>query len=1140
LGNTAEVAALKRQAGLLESFLLVGPFENTGGGGLGVRFGPEDEPSPSKHFDGFGRAVGWRAVDGAGPLGVLAVHDHVWPNDETVAYAMVYLHSDAEQDVALRIGASDQLQVQVGGATLLETDGRHAFAPDQFVVPVRLQAGWTRLLFKLGQISGGWQFMVRLTAPNGGPLAGWRASTDVSLHAQATGAGTRASAYDPLMDAADRAAKGCAPAGNGTCAPAPKALLLEEMARLRRVLNVDDVRQRPGQGVMALRAARELAPKDAMLITALADALAGDDVNHARELYQEALRIDAAFAPAWLGMGRMRRYQELHGEAQRALERAHRADPRWARVAAELQELRAQRSVDPDAAVQDLAVFAERKPAVAALEALMRMETTRGRLQRALDLALRIRKLAPGHRAGRVVVLEAAERRADREVLLQERMAALAADPHSVSAVKSLAAALRSQGRTAEALQELERFCSTHPDATEAWEAVGALHQELGQLDKALKAYRTVLSVHPQNAYLRRHVERLESGQPFDERYVLDVPALLAEPIPPQAREMGGYVLGHVVAHRLYDNGLSAQVVDQAWRLLDAAKGPLIQRVRVAYTPGREMLEVLQAERVTPSGEVFAATRAEQDSNGHQGGVYTDQRVMTVDFGTVGAGDVVRLRYRRDATGERNLFGDFFGTMEYAQGYLPKRKFELVVEAPAHRPLYHRSVRLPAVVHEARGTHLLYRVSASNLPPVVPEAMMPAYSEVGAYVMFSSYSTWDALGRWYANLVREQLMLNDALKRLVRELMVGASDDDDRIRRIHAYVVRHTRYVGIELGIHGWKPYRVSQVHARGYGDCKDKASLLVALLKEAGIDANLVLLRTYQEGVLADLPSMWSFNHAIAYVPSRGLFLDGTAEFSGVGELPAMDQDTLALAVDVETGVAARVTPPASGAAANANMSDYRVLLGADGSATLEGEERFTGQLAPEMRMTLQDPATQERVLETHLASLYPGADVTKVVTSGAYRMDAPMTYTFSARIPAFGQVSPDGLLLPITLYPHGLEREYTPLTNRVHDLVLPYPSVIRNRMRFVIPHGYTLTGLPQSSALRHAHFEFSQTVTATADGYVVEEATLLKSRRIPAGAYPSLRAALVEADRRMRLKVRLVPQETGGSAVRAAREWP
>ena len=84
----------------------------------------------------------------------------------------------------------------------------------------------------------------------------------------------------------------------------------------------------------------------------------------------------------------------------------------------------------------------------------------------------------------------------------------------------------------------------------------------------------------------------------------------------------------------------------------------------------------------------------------------------------------------------------------------------------------------------------------------------------------------------------------------------------------------------------------MTQVLARRFGDCKDKAALMIALLREVGVASELVLVRTRRGGRLDTEPaSLAIFDHAIVYVPKLDRYLDGTAEFSGLRELPAQDQ---------------------------------------------------------------------------------------------------------------------------------------------------------------------------------------------------------------------------------------------------------
>ena len=156
--------------------------------------------------------------------------------------------------------------------------------------------------------------------------------------------------------------------------------------------------------------------------------------------------------------------------------------------------------------------------------------------------------------------------------------------------------------------------------------------------------------------------------------------------------------------------------------------------------------------------------------------------------------------------------------------------------------------------------------------------------------------------------------------------------------------MKNTRYVALEFGIHGFLPYRVPEIVRRGFGDCKDKASLIYTMLREAGVDARIVLVRTRRNGAIDDEPaSLAVFDHAIAYVPSLNLFLDGTAEHSGTRELPEGDQGVMVLLVGPDRR---RAREDAGAAARRATCARARspFELTADGSGKVDGEERIAG----------------------------------------------------------------------------------------------------------------------------------------------------------------------------------------------------
>jgi hypothetical protein len=268
----------------------------------------------------------------------------------------------------------------------------------------------------------------------------------------------------------------------------------------------------------------------------------------------------------------------------------------------------------------------------------------------------------------------------------------------------------------------------------------------------------------------------------------------------------------------------------------------------------------------------------------------------------------------------------------------------------------------------------------------------------------------------------------------------------------------------------------------------------------------------------------MWTFNHAIAWVEPLDLFLDGTAERSGLMELPAMDQGAAALIVD---GPRSRlVTIPVAPATANDNTSSYVLRLQRDGALVVDGREAFSGTHAARERQRFEDAATWRQTLERELAQGIPGAQVTAIEVSDLSLARDVVGYRFQATLPRRADVAADGsLVLPVSLYPHDLVGSYAEASSRRFDLFVDHPWRTRNVMRYVLPDGMTIASLPEGGSIETPHLRFRQVITRTPDGFVVDEDTAILSRRIPVGDYPAFRDAALAADQLMKRRLRIVP---------------
>jgi len=143
------------------------------------------------------------------------------------------------------------------------------------------------------------------------------------------------------------------------------------------------------------------------------------------------------------------------------------------------------------------------------------------------------------------------------------------------------------------------------------------------------------------------------------------------------------------------------------------------------------------------------------------------------------------------------------------------------------------------------------------------------------------------VGRWYGGLQKEPLALTPAIRAKSAELTKGLKTEEEKIRAIYSFVSLKYHYIGLDFGIGRYHPHAADDVLDNGYGDCKDKHTLLAALLKAAGIEAWPALIHT-QRKLDAEVPSPAQFNHVITVVPSgpQFIWLDTTPEVAPYGLL--------------------------------------------------------------------------------------------------------------------------------------------------------------------------------------------------------------------------------------------------------------
>ncbi|MFV2071769.1 MAG: transglutaminase family protein, partial [Thermoanaerobaculales bacterium] len=187
---------------------------------------------------------------------------------------------------------------------------------------------------------------------------------------------------------------------------------------------------------------------------------------------------------------------------------------------------------------------------------------------------------------------------------------------------------------------------------------------------------------------------------------------------------------------------------------------------------------------------------------------------------------------------------------------------------------------------------------------------------------WGSDATWQALGRWYEDLISGLSDRSGAVSALADQLTEGLTTDRERLVALADFVKRRVRYEAVEIGAGGYIPTAGGTVLDRGWGDCKDKARLLSELLAAVGIPSHPVLIRSGRSARIdIDFPSHLQFNHAILAVPAQAvgaeagdpvvegfLFIDATMDRGGPLWLSPYCQGHWALVVDGEQSRLVRI----------------------------------------------------------------------------------------------------------------------------------------------------------------------------------------------------------------------------------------
>jgi Domain of Unknown Function with PDB structure (DUF3857)/Transglutaminase-like superfamily len=531
---------------------------------------------------------------------------------------------------------------------------------------------------------------------------------------------------------------------------------------------------------------------------------------------------------------------------------------------------------------------------------------------------------------------------------------------------------------------------------------------------------------------------------------------------------------------------------------------------------------------IPKEGKPYNVKMSDATETSYLGEFYTDTRIKILQIPASYPGNVIGYEYRQKGR-------PFILQGEWViQNSIPTVRSLYTLNVPAgwefNTRWIHYAEQAPLVRTQ---TQVAWEVD--NIPGIENEPGMPplravvarmgvTYHPTGPSVKEFGPSTWDQIGTWAANLASGPMQaISPEMQQKVSSLTANATTWQAKVTWLADYVQSQIRYVAIEIGIGGFQPHAAAEVYRQQYGDCKDKATLLSAMLHQAGIDSYLALAQTGRGIVAPEFASAITFNHAILAIkvpqgdpaeklPSvvtttrfgKLLFFDPTDTYTPFGYIPSYLQENRVLVSTPEGGelVQLPLLPPVL------NRLDRQAKLELHPDGTLTGavsEVRVGGMASLERSLILAAGSDRAKVLETYLGRFLTGFHLTQATADNLEQVDRPLGLNYQFVAERYAKSAGDLLIVrPRVL---GEKVDDYGEGQRQFPVDLREASMQTDTFEITLPPGYAADDVPPPTKLDSSFASYSSEVRVDGDKMTYTRTYQVKEIVVPMDQLTALR---------------------------------
>ncbi|HYX28505.1 MAG TPA: DUF3857 and transglutaminase domain-containing protein [Pyrinomonadaceae bacterium] len=599
--------------------------------------------------------------------------------------------------------------------------------------------------------------------------------------------------------------------------------------------------------------------------------------------------------------------------------------------------------------------------------------------------------------------------------------------------------------------------------------------------------------------------------------------------VPAYDKDVQAVVLVNDEQVTVNSDGRVITVRNYAVRIL-THEGRAYARAGIPYLTDGGKVRELRAWLIRPTGEIKQYGKDDiLDLISDPNDIYNELRVKMVS--AKDAADAGAVFGYEAVSEDRSIFGE--EEWEF-QNRLPTLLSRFNLTLPSGWTPASVTFNYPKLEPQISGN--TYTWQLQNLPPIREEPASPEVTNLAPRLAVSyvtnngggplrTFANWNEVARFVSELHDPQSEPDAAVTAKARELTANAKSELDRIRAIGDFV-QHLKYISIDLGVgHGGgiRPHAAPEVFAKAYGDCKDKANLMRAMLKAVGIKSYPVAIYSGDPNyVHEEWASPGQFNHCIIAIkvsdetqvatvishPKLGrlLIFDSTDEDTLLGDLPDYEQGSFALIVAKDDGGLVRM--PVTSPEANELQRLTEMTILPNGAMRAKVAERSVGQSAVEERRLfrhLSRPEYTQRI-ESWITRGTGGATLFKIEpvddpAKGGFQLDLE----FGS--PAYAQLMQQRLMVFKPAAVSRLDSLFLTATTRQQPVVLE-PYAFNEAVKINIPDGFKVDELPDPIKLETTFGSYA-TNCEVKDGQLTFTRKLVqRAATIPADQYNSVRS--------------------------------